>query len=294
MKIYIVTPTFNSLQWLRACVRSVVDQVGVGVEIHHHVQDGDSSDGTKEWLEQWKHAHDDIPHYTFTYECKPDGGMYDALNKAWEKLPQDADVTSHLNSDEQYLPHVLQRVKEAFDAHPQCEIVHGSFFILNPDGSYHCHRRPVKPHAFTSQTVCEIYTCAAFHRVSTFLKHGIRFDTTYRSIGDLVMYSHILQYGVKTLELPNLFVSTFAMTGHNLAWTEATRVDEKHYATTLSSCVKFSSVFSRLYVNGRRRIVDFFCKSPTEVCIYRNDDTERSVQTIERPTCIWHIPFEWR
>ena len=104
MKFYIVTPAYNALQWLQGCVRSVADQVKEGVEVHHHVQDGGSTDGTPSWLKTWQEEHQGVSGYTFTFESAKDAGMYDALNMAWEKIPSDAGVTAHLNCDEQYLP----------------------------------------------------------------------------------------------------------------------------------------------------------------------------------------------
>ena len=86
MKFYIVTPTYNSLNWLRCCIKSVADQVCEDVEIHHHVQDGCSTDGTPLWLEQWREQSLSIVGYKFTYDSEPDKGMYDAINKAWDKI----------------------------------------------------------------------------------------------------------------------------------------------------------------------------------------------------------------
>lgn len=114
MKFYIVTPAYNALSWLQRCIYSVADQVAEGVEVHHHIQDGGSSDGTPEWLENWQQEHASSPGYTFTYESGKDAGMYDALNKAWEKTPSDAAVTAHLNSDESTFPVPLKPSQRRF------------------------------------------------------------------------------------------------------------------------------------------------------------------------------------
>ena len=118
-KFYIITPVMNSLSWLKRCVYSVADQVQPGVEVYHFVQDGASTDGTVEWLGEWQQKSASRPGYRFAYESVPDAGMYDALNKAWEKLPPDADITAHLNSDEQYMPGVLARIAGEFAEHPE-------------------------------------------------------------------------------------------------------------------------------------------------------------------------------
>ncbi len=289
MKFYIVTPAYNAIEWLRRCVRSVADQIGEGVEVHHHVQDGGSADGTPEWLENWQKDHCGINGYTFTFESGKDAGMYDALNRAWERLPEDADVTAHLNSDEQYLPNALQQVAQEFRRNPDADIVLGTFIILNPDGSYHCHRRPVRPHSWSSLTVCEIITCSCFHLADTFRKHGVRFDSSYKSIGDLVFFSDIMKTVPRVCVRPELLTSTYAMTGSNLAWTSVTEVDFKRYNAKLPKIATMTAGLVRRAVNFTRRIVDCFCSPPKELVIYQRDDGVRSMQAVEKPTCIWKV-----
>ena len=51
MKFLIATPSYNQLAYLGRAVASVRDQVCEGIEIHHHVQDAGSTDGTVEFLQ---------------------------------------------------------------------------------------------------------------------------------------------------------------------------------------------------------------------------------------------------
>ena len=134
MHFLIVTPSYNQLDYLKRCIASVADQVApeaqrsdVGgqqsavrdydlsvkdnlkpktknlkhgqpsITIHHHIQDGGSTDGTIDWLCQYdtkvksqrspnaQHLTPNtaVPGYTFSYESVPDEGMYDAINKGW-------------------------------------------------------------------------------------------------------------------------------------------------------------------------------------------------------------------
>lgn len=290
MKFYIVTPTYNSLKWLRCCIRSVADQVGEGVEVHHHVQDGGSKDGTPEWLETWRKEHEGSPGYTFTYESCSDAGMYDALNKAWDKLPEEADVTAHLNSDEQYLPGALSEVVGVFRENAEADLVLATFIILNPDGSYHCHRRPVKPHTWSSRMVCEIITCTGFHKAATFRKHGVRFDISYKSIGDLLFFRDIMSTQPRVVVCPEMVTTGYAMTGENLAWTEVTDGENKRYYKTLTLPESLLHGVVRRVVNFQRRITDKLCPPPKSCAFYRGDSTTREVQIIKNPTCIWRIP----
>ncbi|HSR87710.1 MAG TPA: hypothetical protein VLL07_02055 [Pontiella sp.] len=140
MKFHIVTPALNQRAFLRRCVASVRDQaregvghrvLGVGAEsveasckqaslsgnptstsnfnlqtpnlsVHHHIQDGGSTDGTREFLEKFRFEVDGLKSevagqraegqqaysqqpiadsYSFSFKSERDSGMYDALNR---------------------------------------------------------------------------------------------------------------------------------------------------------------------------------------------------------------------
>lgn len=288
MKLYIVTPSFNSLPILPRCVRSVADQVMPGVSIHHHVQDGESTDGTAGWLHEWQETHADIPGYTFTYECAKDTGMYDALNTAWSKIPTDADITAHLNSDEQYLPNALRSIVEAAERTPGADVLLASYIVVDAKGQYICHKRSILPSSWISDVSCEISTCSCFHRVDAFVKHGVRLDTRYRSIADMVMYRELIKRGLRFASFSDLFVSVFAMTGSNLAWGEATKKDMKifyeefpHVGTWFNRNVPYR------YSALKRHIKDFLYASPRSYRIFLSNDVERTEMTIMNPTTHW-------
>ena len=288
MKLYIITPSYNALPMLQRCVRSVADQVMPGVLVHHHVQDGGSSDGTSTWLQWWQSAHSSLPGYTFTYESARDSGMYDALNVAWSKIPADTDITAHLNSDEQYLPNALKRVVEGAERSPRADVLLASYIVVDAKGEYVCHKRSILPSSWISDVSCEISTCSCFHKVDAFVKHGVRFDTRYRSIADMVMYRELVKLKLRFALLSDVFVSAFAMTGSNLAWGEATKRDMQIF---LDAYPYAGTWFIRnvpyRYSALKRHIKDFLCSSPRSYQIYLNDDVERTEITIKKPTTHW-------
>ena len=287
MKFYIVTPAYNSLLLLQRCMRSVADQVMHGVEVHHHVQDGGSTDGTIEWLQQWKLSCSDISGYTFTYESRKDKSMYDAINMAWSKLPLDANVTAHLNCDEQYLPCALKEVAAIFLKDTKAEVVSTAFIIIDAEDRYICHRRPVQATRLCSQVACELNTCSCFHKVETFVRHGIRFDLRYRVIGDMIMYRELMNYGVKVRAYSNLITSSFAITGKNLAWTaDLSSETEAADAAVLPILLRFRKQLI-CWSNLRRRVNDLFCKDPREYSIYSASDLCRTTKRIKYPTSHW-------
>lgn len=287
MKFYIVTPCFNSLQWLQNAIRSVADQAGDGIEVHHHVQDGLSTDGTPAWLEEWQRTHTGTPGYTFTYESAKDAGMYDAINTAWAKMPEDADVTAHLNSDEQYLPDALRGVAEAFAQHPQADILSCTYMVTDTDGHYLCHRRPVRPNKWISTRVIQCATCSTFHKATTFRRHGIRFDTRFKVFGDVYFYRNIMYSGVCAYAMPCLITSSFAVTGENLAWRESSAA-EGNLLNSLTPlwALKLHPLLYRA-VGLIRILSNYFYPAPQQLSLYHRGKQHRETEKIEKPACVY-------
>lgn len=286
MKFYIVTPTYNSLHWLPRCIRSVADQVGRDVEVHHHVQDGASSDGTVEWLAQWKQNHMDVPGYQFTYESAVDAGMYDAINKAWQKLPDSADMTAHLNSDEQYLPDTLQRIAHWVTKKPNADVLLGTYIITDSDNDYICHRRPVMPHAWFCRLNCVCITNSSFYKAELFQRLHPRFEPRWKCQGDLVFFRELIWNHVRFEIIPEV-TSLFVCTGENLAWTDKARTE------WLEICAEQPAFWSKInglvyrWVNLKRRFADLIYPSPESYSAYCSDSNSRKTYKIKHPTVRW-------
>ena len=292
MMFYIVTPAYNALHWLQGCVRSIADQVCDGIEVHHHVQDGASTDGTAAWLESWQQQHADTPGYKLTFESVPDAGLYDAINIAWKKMPDDADITAHLNSDEQYLPGALAAVAAEMQKQPKADIAMASYMVLDKDFRYICHRRTSRPRKTVSRVICQLITCATFHRAFVFRKRGVYFDATYKSLADVVFFRDIMMTSPRVIQLPQVFTSIYVVTGHNVSWSDVTNIDKARlYAELPWYLVKLCPVFVK-WNNMQYYVAEWLNESPREYAIYPAGAAERATRTIKHPTVKWGFRTE--
>jgi glycosyltransferase involved in cell wall biosynthesis len=130
----IVTPSYKQPMWLQLCAASVADQNAPGIAIEHIVQDSLSGPEIAEAVKSF-------PNLKLISE--KDKGMYDAINRGWEKAT--GDVLCWLNCDEEYLPGVLSKVADYFRAHPETEVLFADAIIVDNDGNYVCSRQVLTP-----------------------------------------------------------------------------------------------------------------------------------------------------
>ena len=217
MDFTIVTPSFRQLEQLGCCIASIADQVGVSVE--HIVQDGGTEgfgDFAKKMAERWPER----PGYHRTMVSEKDGGMYDAINRGFEKAK--GSICAYLNCDEQYLPGTLKRVAEAFRANPDVDLFFGDALVLDETGQARCWRKvlvPLVAHTWTCHF--SAFTAAMFFRRGL-LDQGIQFDTSYRAAADAAWYLKARQLGVRAGSL-GFVTSTFAEMGENLGMSTTAR-----------------------------------------------------------------------
>jgi len=117
--VYVVTPCMNAVETIDRTILSVISQAG-DVKIRYHVQDGGSTDGTVERLEEWKQRlrSGSVPRQChsirFSYTSEPDTGMYDALLKGFTAVDAHADsFMTWINADDILMPGAVPP-----DAHP--------------------------------------------------------------------------------------------------------------------------------------------------------------------------------
>jgi len=134
----VVTPVFNGRAFLDETILSVVAQSGP-FKIRYHVQDGGSSDGTLDVLQRWsKLLSGDFPilcnGVEFTYASEKDAGLYDAVNKAFERCGPH-DVMSWINSDDRYEPGAFASVAQIFEKFDDVHWVGGRPVLVSESGA---------------------------------------------------------------------------------------------------------------------------------------------------------------
>lgn len=121
-RIAIVTPTYNHARFLGATIDSVLAQNYPN--LHYHVQDGASVDGTVELL---GNRGDRI-----SWRSERDSGQSHAINLGFAGV--DCDIMAYLNSDDVLLPGTLATVANFFLTRPDVDIVYGHRVFIDSDG----------------------------------------------------------------------------------------------------------------------------------------------------------------
>jgi len=124
MKISIVTISFNQAQFLEQAILSVINQDYLDIE--YIVVDPGSTDGSREIIERYRTKIAQI-----VYE--PDAGPADGLNKGFSQAS--GEILGFINADDALLPGALRKISKYFERNPQIDIVCGSGFIVDADGS---------------------------------------------------------------------------------------------------------------------------------------------------------------
>lgn len=98
--ISIITPTYNSAEYLEDCIKSILSQSYRDFE--HIIVDGGSTDGTLDIIKKYENQ------YPVRWISEKDNGMYDAIAKGFQMAK--GDIFCWLNSDDMYMPWTLEVV----------------------------------------------------------------------------------------------------------------------------------------------------------------------------------------
>ena len=118
MKISILTPSFNSGQYLERAIQSVLAQEDPDFE--HVIADGGSTDDTIAILKRYPHL---------KWISEPDKSQSDAMNKAFVR--SSGEVIAYLNADDWFETGAFANVRDCFARQPASDIVIGNFYSRN-------------------------------------------------------------------------------------------------------------------------------------------------------------------
>jgi glycosyltransferase involved in cell wall biosynthesis len=327
MHFSIITPSYNQRDYLKQCIASVRDQIeavsqqplanskelGVNssISVHHHVQDGGSTDGSREFVAEHQANSQQLlaKSYTFTYESAPDNGMYEAINKGvafvgtglqGSGIGEKPEANSHkrtanrpdsivawLNCDEQYLPGTLDKVAEYFKTHPETDILFGGMLMVDTAGELlACRKAMPMRKSFLEASYLYNYSCAMFFRKSLWDKLG-GFDPSFKNAGDEDLVRRALKLNAKCYVLSD-YLSVFTYSSNNLS--SGGGALEEHEALKRSSSwcarvLKLPINLARLAEKAARG--GLIQQGPVEYAIYGNDPSARTRFRADHPSCKW-------
>ncbi|MFC1468189.1 glycosyltransferase [Verrucomicrobiota bacterium] len=293
MKFWIVTPSFNQVEWLKLCVASVADQAGAGVEVHHHVQDACSTDGTREFLaDHLTHSYELKGRgYTFSYESEKDDGMYDAINRGWEKSTAEYDIIAYLNCDEQYVADALVQVLATFSRpnNRDAEVLFGDALVVDPGGAFVCYRRclpPTKYHSLVGGNLAFL-TCSTFVLRETWRRKQLSFNTDWKNIGDAVWGMDLLRKGIRMRSL-YVLTSVFTETGENLNLTPAGYEEKQRWRNAAPNWARSMRKLFVMVYRLRKLIHGGYYIRPFSYEIYTALGLEkRTFFKVDAPSSVW-------
>ncbi|RMF03007.1 MAG: glycosyltransferase [Chloroflexi bacterium] len=129
--VSIVTPSFNSAQFIESAIESVRNQDYPAIE--HLIIDGGSTDGTLEILKNWP---------AVRWVSEPDEGQADAINKGF-RLAR-GEIIGWLNADDTYEPGAISAAVDYLQRHPNVDLVYGGINLIDQRGTV-LYRRRAQP-----------------------------------------------------------------------------------------------------------------------------------------------------
>lgn len=195
--ISIVTPSYEQGRYLARTVYSVLSQNYPRLE--YRVQDGGSSDETREVLEQL----DGSP---IDWACEPDEGQADAINRGFAQTS--GEIMAYLNSDDLLLPGSLAYVAGYFASHPEVDAVYGHRIVIDEYDS-EIGRWVLPPHDDEVLTVVDyIPQETLFWRRELWERAGAHIDSSLKFAIDWDLLLRFREAGARMVRLPR-FLGAF-------------------------------------------------------------------------------------
>ncbi len=205
----VITPSYNSAQFLEDAILSVSLQQGVAVE--HIVQDGASTDNTRAIVQRYP---------AVQWFSEPDRGQSDAINKGF--LRAGGDLVGWLNADDYYLPGGLEAIAQAAREHPEADVFYGDCVFVDGEGRI---LRSKVEHDFDRAVLlyfgCYIPSTSTFFR-RRLVERGLLLDCDYRVCMDFEYFARLAHAGIQFHYVPRV-IAAFRWHGSNVSLMNAQR-----------------------------------------------------------------------
>jgi glycosyltransferase involved in cell wall biosynthesis len=205
----VITPSYNSAEFLDDAILSVSRQEGVQVE--HIVIDGASTDGAIDIAKRYS---------AVQWFSEPDQGQSDAINKGF--LRATGELMGWLNADDYYLPGTLEAIaKAAYDC-PQADVIYGDCVFVDAKGRI---VRSKVEHDFDRSVLmyfgCYIPSTSTFFRRRV-IDSGQLLDRSYRVCMDFEYFARLAHAGFIFQYVPRV-IAAFRWHGNNASLLQRTR-----------------------------------------------------------------------
>ena len=198
MKISIITINYQNLEGLKKTVQSVINQTYSNIE--YIVIDGNSEDGTKEFLE----SQDSNIDYWIS---EPDKGIYNAMNKGILKAK--GDYLLFLNSgDTLYNNQVISDITPSLTSDEDF-IVGNLFLDAQPEGKIKSHPKKMTMSFLFRSTIAHP---SSFIKREIFAMYGV-YDEQLKIVSDWKLFFVALALNGASYKSIDTIISTFDMNG---------------------------------------------------------------------------------
>jgi glycosyltransferase involved in cell wall biosynthesis len=239
-KFSILTPTYNSKEYLAETIDSVISQKG-DFEIEYIIVDGGSVDGTQDVVGSYlqglkeKKILINCRNVEIIFNSQKDDGMYDAINRGF-KLAS-GDYCAWINSDDIYLPGAFHTVSTVFDEYADVKWLKGITSYINNSSMIY---KNGKPYVYSQAWI----TLGVYGRLKQFVQQ------------DSVFWRSQLWSDVKGID------KSLKLAGDFYLWREYSEREQLYSINANISC--FRKVKGQLSSNiGRyRQEMDSICNVP--------------------------------
>lgn len=249
MKISLITVCFNNIDTIEDCLSSIKMQTYKNIE--HIVIDGQSSDGTIEFLQSQRNQ-------LAVLKSDIDKGIYDALNKGLNFVS--GNVVGIVHADDFLVDrYSIEAVFNCFDKNPQADMIIANAYFFDPITKK--TKRLYKSSNFKPWMMrfgfMPAHT-ATFIKKSVFDKYGT-YNKNYISAGDFDLFvrlilNHNVSYAILDKTITAMSVGGTSTSGLISYWRSSREIMNALNNNEISSNWVF--VLSRLPIKAFKRLLD--------------------------------------